>query len=147
LISTRLLAEVEERVLCHCASKGYVTGPNWNPMLPQDCVNAHAMARHLIESEAFDHYIAVAPEGHVYGFFFEQLGVRLLSVEVDYPPTHVVLLDDLSVLRGCRVSVNVAIHRLKRRYREILEEEILATLDDPAELADEIRSLFDAIHR
>jgi RNA polymerase sigma-70 factor (ECF subfamily) len=42
-------------------------------------------------------------------------------------------------------TVNVAIHRLKRRYREILEEQILSTLDDPSELADEIRSLLSAI--
>jgi RNA polymerase sigma-70 factor (ECF subfamily) len=42
-------------------------------------------------------------------------------------------------------TVNVAIHRLKRRYREILEEQIISTLDDPSELADEVRSLFDAI--
>jgi hypothetical protein len=63
------------------------------------------MARRIVESKAFDHYIAVAPEGHVYGFFFERLGIRLLSVEVDYPPTHVGLPDDLSVLCGRRVLV------------------------------------------
>ena len=103
MISKRLLAEVEERVLCHCASKGYVSGPNWNPLHPQDCVSALAMARCLVESGAFDHYIAVAPEGHVYGFFFEQLGVRLLSVAVDYPPTQVDSPADLSMLCGRRV--------------------------------------------
>jgi RNA polymerase sigma-70 factor (ECF subfamily) len=42
-------------------------------------------------------------------------------------------------------TLNVAIHRLKRRYREILEQQIVSTLDDPSELADELRSLFDAI--
>ena len=30
-------------------------------------------------------------------------------------------------------------------YRSILPEQIAATLDDPAEFDDEIRSLFDAI--
>jgi len=42
-------------------------------------------------------------------------------------------------------AVNAASHRLRNRYREILVEQIAATLDDPAELDDEIRSLFDAI--
>jgi DNA-directed RNA polymerase specialized sigma24 family protein len=42
-------------------------------------------------------------------------------------------------------AVNTAVHRLRRRYREILEEQIAATLDDPSELEGEIRSLFDAI--
>jgi RNA polymerase sigma-70 factor (ECF subfamily) len=42
-------------------------------------------------------------------------------------------------------AINVDIHRLKRRYRDLLQDLIAATLDDPSELADEIRSLFDAI--
>lgn len=42
-------------------------------------------------------------------------------------------------------AVNMAVHRLRKRYREILEQEIGATLDDPSEMEDEIRSLFEAI--
>jgi RNA polymerase sigma-70 factor (ECF subfamily) len=42
-------------------------------------------------------------------------------------------------------AVHVAVHRLKKRYREILQEQIAATLDDPSEVDDEVRSLFDAI--
>jgi DNA-directed RNA polymerase specialized sigma24 family protein len=42
-------------------------------------------------------------------------------------------------------AVNVAIHRLKKRFRELLEEQIAETIDDPSELDDEIRSLFDAL--
>ncbi len=42
-------------------------------------------------------------------------------------------------------AIHVAVHRLKKRYREILQEQIAATLDDPSEVDDEIRSLFDAI--
>ncbi len=42
-------------------------------------------------------------------------------------------------------AVYSATHRLRKRYREILQEQIAATLDDPAEFDDEIRSLFDAI--
>jgi RNA polymerase sigma-70 factor (ECF subfamily) len=40
-----------------------------------------------------------------------------------------------------------ASHRLRKRYREILEEQIAATLDDPSELDDEIHSLFEAVRR
>jgi RNA polymerase sigma-70 factor (ECF subfamily) len=42
-------------------------------------------------------------------------------------------------------AVNTAIHRLRKRYRKCLEEQILATLDNPSELDDEIGSLLDAI--
>ena len=42
-------------------------------------------------------------------------------------------------------AVNMAVHRLRKRYCEILEEQIAATLDDPSEMEDEIRSLFEAI--
>ena len=42
-------------------------------------------------------------------------------------------------------AVNMAVHRLRKRYREILEEQIAATLDDPSEMEDEIRSLFEAV--
>ena len=42
-------------------------------------------------------------------------------------------------------AVNMAALRLRKRYREILEEQIAATLDDPWEMEDEIRSLFEAI--
>jgi DNA-directed RNA polymerase specialized sigma24 family protein len=42
-------------------------------------------------------------------------------------------------------AVNMAVHRLRKRYREILQEQIAATLDEPSEMEDEIRSLFEAI--
>jgi RNA polymerase sigma-70 factor (ECF subfamily) len=42
-------------------------------------------------------------------------------------------------------AVNVAVHRLRKRFRQLLEEEIAETLDDPSDLDDEIRSLFDAL--
>jgi len=42
-------------------------------------------------------------------------------------------------------AVHMAVHRLRKRYREILEAQIAATLDDPSEMEDEIRSLFEAI--
>jgi RNA polymerase sigma-70 factor (ECF subfamily) len=42
-------------------------------------------------------------------------------------------------------AVNVAIHRVRKRYREILVEHIAETLDDVSQLDDEIRSLFAAL--
>ncbi len=42
-------------------------------------------------------------------------------------------------------AVNSASHRLRKRYRAILESEIAATLDDPTALDDERRALFAAL--
>jgi RNA polymerase sigma factor (sigma-70 family) len=42
-------------------------------------------------------------------------------------------------------AVRVAVHRLRRRYGVLLRREIAATLNDPAEVDDEIRSLFAAL--
>jgi RNA polymerase sigma-70 factor (ECF subfamily) len=44
-------------------------------------------------------------------------------------------------------AVQVAVHRLRRRYRAILREHIAATLDEPtdADVEDEIRALFAAL--
>ena len=41
-------------------------------------------------------------------------------------------------------AVQVAVHRLRRRYREVLRDLIAATVDDPSEIDDEIRDLFAA---
>jgi RNA polymerase sigma-70 factor (ECF subfamily) len=37
--------------------------------------------------------------------------------------------------------VKVAIHRLRARFRELIRAEIAATVNDPAEVADELRHL------
>jgi RNA polymerase sigma-70 factor (ECF subfamily) len=42
-------------------------------------------------------------------------------------------------------AVKVAVHRLRRRYREILRAEIADTVTDPNEIEDEIRNLFAAL--
>jgi RNA polymerase sigma-70 factor (ECF subfamily) len=42
-------------------------------------------------------------------------------------------------------AVKVAVHRLRKRYKALLRDRIAATLDDPAEVDDEIRALFDAL--
>ncbi len=39
-------------------------------------------------------------------------------------------------------AVKVAAHRLRRRYRELLREEIARTVPSPDEIEDEIRYLF-----
>jgi RNA polymerase sigma-70 factor (ECF subfamily) len=42
-------------------------------------------------------------------------------------------------------AVKVAVHRLRRRYRDLLHEEIARTLDDPGQVEAEIRDLFAAL--
>jgi DNA-directed RNA polymerase specialized sigma24 family protein len=42
-------------------------------------------------------------------------------------------------------AVQVSVHRLRQRYREALRGRIAATLDDPAQIDDEIRDLFAAL--
>ena len=39
-------------------------------------------------------------------------------------------------------AVSVTVHRLRRRYRELLRSEIARTLADPEAVDDEIRMLF-----
>ncbi len=42
-------------------------------------------------------------------------------------------------------AARAAAHRLRRRYREIIREEVALTLDDSADLDEEIRSLFTSL--
>ena len=42
-------------------------------------------------------------------------------------------------------AVRVAVHRLRKRYRELLRDEIAQTLGDPAQVAEELRSLQAAL--
>ena len=42
-------------------------------------------------------------------------------------------------------AVRVAIHRLRRRYRELLREEVAQTLADPAQAGEEMQALFSAL--
>lgn len=42
-------------------------------------------------------------------------------------------------------AVKIAVHRLRRRYREILRDEIAATVDSPDEVDDELNGLFEAL--
>jgi hypothetical protein len=42
-------------------------------------------------------------------------------------------------------AVKVAIHRLRRRFREIIKREISQTLNDPAQVNEELRHLQEAL--
>jgi RNA polymerase sigma-70 factor (ECF subfamily) len=42
-------------------------------------------------------------------------------------------------------AVRVAAHRVRKRYRELLRDEVAQTVDDPADIAEEIRELFVAV--
>jgi RNA polymerase sigma-70 factor (ECF subfamily) len=42
-------------------------------------------------------------------------------------------------------AVKVAVHRLRRQYRDLLRQEIARTLDDPTRIDEEIRDLFAAL--
>ena len=44
-------------------------------------------------------------------------------------------------------AVKVAVHRLRKRYRELLRAEIAETVSDPSEVDDEMRHLVDALRR
>ena len=101
-IMQRVVADVGRHVRC---SKGYEVESWINPLTPVNCVAAFAMAKDLIERDAFDICVSVAPEGHVYGYFFHCLGAAVLSVHVDYPPRRCEVLDDLDGIRGKRVLI------------------------------------------
>ena len=106
MISQQLVEKVTSDIRQHVRqSKGYEEGPWVNPLVPVDCVHAFMMARLLVDRKVFDYCVAVAPEGHVYGYFFERLGASVLAVHVDYPPRKCEVLDDLSLFRGRRVLI------------------------------------------
>ena len=48
-------------------------------------------------------------------------------------------------LGTAEAAVQVAVHRLRKRYREAVRAAIAATVADEAEVEDEIRTLFDAL--
>lgn len=53
---------------------------------------------------------------------------------------------ELAVRLGLSESaIKVAVHRLRKRYRELIREDIANTLDDPREVEGEMRYLFQAL--
>ncbi len=71
---------------------------------------------------------------------FEALKPRLTGGAGGAPYAR--LAEGLGLTEG---TVKVAVHRLRQRYRDLLHEEIAQTLDDPAQVEDEIRALFAAL--
>lgn len=56
--------------------------------------------------------------------------------------------DQAALAASCGLNANalkVAVHRLKRRYRQLLKAEIAGTLDDPGMVEAEMRALFAAL--
>jgi RNA polymerase sigma-70 factor (ECF subfamily) len=74
------------------------------------------------------------------GPFFERLKVFLTGEKG--PEPYARLAADLDMTEG---ALKVAIHRMRRRYRELLHAEIGQTVDTPAEVEEELRHLFEAI--
>ncbi|MGE5194679.1 MAG: RNA polymerase sigma factor [Deltaproteobacteria bacterium] len=58
------------------------------------------------------------------------------------PASYAALAADLETTEG---AVKVAVHRVRRRYRELLREQIARTVADPEVIDDEIRDLFAAL--
>ena len=57
-------------------------------------------------------------------------------------PTYAEVARDLGVTED---AVKSSVHRLRRRYREFLREEIADTVSDPADIDDEVSELFKAL--
>lgn len=70
---------------------------------------------------------------------FEVLNAFLTFDRGAIPYAHVAA--QLRVTEGC---VRVAVHRLRRRYRELLRAEIAQTLADASLVDEELRSLLSA---
>ncbi len=71
---------------------------------------------------------------------FERLKGFLMGEKSTTP--YAQLAAELGMTEG---AVKVAVHRLRRRYRDLLQEEIGRTVRDPAEVKEEIADLFAAL--
>jgi RNA polymerase sigma-70 factor (ECF subfamily) len=81
-----------------------------------------------------DEFIRAGKERH-----FEQLKVFITPQTA--PASYAELAPALGLTEA---AAAVAVHRLRRRYRELLRAEIAQTVASPNEVDDEIRSLFAA---
>lgn len=70
---------------------------------------------------------------------FDQLKFFLMVGKNDIP--YAEAASKLALSEG---NVRVMVHRLRRRYRELLQQEIVQTLSDPAQAAEEMQSLMAA---
>jgi hypothetical protein len=104
-MNSQVLQYVLGRISSYCHERGAWEALGVNNLVPHDCANAYAMARYLVQDVGFDHYISVAPEGHIYGYFFSRIGIQPLAVSVDYPPTKLVAIDNLFQIVGGTVLI------------------------------------------
>jgi len=74
------------------------------------------------------------------GPFFERVRDLLTEGRADAPYAEIAVA--LGTTEG---ALKVAVHRLRRRYGELLREAIAETVADPADVDDEIRYLFAAL--
>jgi len=72
---------------------------------------------------------------------FERLKVFLLG-QADTP--YAALACDMGTSEG---ALKVAIHRLRKRYRDLFRQEIADTVSDPAEVESELRYLAAVLTR
>ena len=107
-----------------------------DPLSP-DKLYDRAWALTLLERVVTRLRDACAAEGR--GQLFERLKPFLMSGSSAIPYAEAAAA--LGIAEG---ATRVAVHRLRRRYRELLREEIAQTLSDPAQVAEEMQALFSA---
>ena len=74
------------------------------------------------------------------GDLFDRLKSCLTADEA-----HVTYRELSEMMEMTEGSVKVSVHRLRKRYREILRAEIMLTIAEPEEVEDELRLLFAAL--
>jgi RNA polymerase sigma factor (sigma-70 family) len=125
--------------------------------LPIDAANAEGqysreLADDLTPERIFDRSWAVTLLGRVLdqlGREYDEAGKAaifealrsVLDGEAE-TPSYAAVATRLGTTEG---AARVAAHRLRRRYGDLLRQEIAATLADPAQVEDEIRDLFSAL--
>ncbi len=119
----------------HSADTRYHLDPADN--LSPDKLYDRAWAVTLLESVITRLRDESAAEGK--SKLFEQLKPFLMVGKSAIP--YAQAATDLNLTEG---AVRVAVHRLRRRYRELLRAEIVQTLTDAEQVEEEMRSLFSA---
>jgi RNA polymerase sigma factor (sigma-70 family) len=113
---------------------------------------ARELAHELTPERIFDRSWALTLLGRVLGQLrreYEDAGraetfeaIEVFLTEGPRAVSHASTALKLGMTEG---AVRVAVHRLRRRYGDILRREIAATLDDPSQIDDEIQGLFTAL--
>ncbi len=73
--------------------------------------------------------------------FFQSLNAILLGGDSAYGE-YTKLAAELEMTQG---AVKTAAHRMRRRFRELLREEIAQTVAHPEEIDEEVRHLFEVL--